>query len=61
MTFYDFSVFNELGVINIYKTNINIILLKPTKCQEQTVIAAINAVMKCAGERFHDKSVRKEQ
>lgn len=60
MTSYELSGLNELLVISIYKSNINIILLKTTKCQEQTVIKAIDAIVKWAGEQFHDKSVKKE-
>lgn len=45
MTFYELSVLNELGLINVRDSNINIILLKTTKCQEQIVIAAINAIV----------------
>lgn len=60
MTFYELLGLNELLAINIYKSNINILLLKTTKCQEQTVIKAIDAIVKRAGEQFHDKSAEEE-
>lgn len=46
MTFYELSVLNELAVINIGNSNTNIILLNTTKCQEQTVIKATDAIVK---------------
>lgn len=60
MTFYELPVLNELGLINICDSNINIIPLNTTKCQEPIVIAAINAIVMWAEEQPHDKSVEKE-
>lgn len=59
MIFYELSILNELGVINTCNSNINTILLKPTKCQEQKVIAAINVIVKWVEEWFMINQWRK--
>jgi hypothetical protein len=45
MNLHELSALNELGVTNIYNSNINIIWLKTMNCQEHTVIAVISAIV----------------
>jgi hypothetical protein len=59
MNLHELSALNELGVTNIYNSNINIIWLKTLNCQEHTVIAVISAIVEWAKGWLHDKSMQR--